>query len=293
MLITAGIALSRCYRETGDLPLAIEVGDRLDPRIEEAGLARSDERVQLAVTVAGAHIMRGDLHKAARICAEAVRDADEISSPRARAGAYWNASIVHKRRGDVATAAPLAARALAILTEGSDARNLARLRAQLGELQLHMDPPELDEALANLTRARAEMHDSSASEVDVARLDVSIAASHLLAGDPELALSITADVRGRGLQGAALLHTEALVVEGQALTALGRAEEGHAAYVQAMHSLTAAGADRVVAQLWFELAELLERAGDLDGARQAYRSAAATTGLTTRQRSEKQVPSSL
>ena len=42
--------------------------------------------------------------------------------------------------------------------------------------------------------------------------------------------------------------------------------------------LTGVGADRDAAQLWFELADLLEDVGDLDAARDAYRSAAASTG---------------
>jgi transcriptional regulator with XRE-family HTH domain len=292
-IIAAGIALSRCYRETGDLALAIEVGDRLEGRINDAGLGETDEAVQFAVNIAGAYIMRGDLNKAARICADAVRRADELSSPRARAGAYWNASVVHKRRGDIGAAAPLAARALAVLAEGTDTRNLARLRAQLGELQLMMDPPELDEALLNLTRARQEMSDSSASEVDMARVDVGIAQTHLLAGEPELALSIIGTAADAVGDRAAAVQAEALVVRGQALAALGRHKDGHAAYVEAMHKLTGAGADREVAQLWFELADLLEEVGDLDGAREAYRNAAATTGLTTRLRTGHRIPSRL
>jgi Tfp pilus assembly protein PilF len=49
--------------------------------------------------------------------------------------------------------------------------------------------------------------------------------------------------------------------------------------------LTGAGADRDAAQLWFELADLLEDVGDLDAAREAYRSAAASIGLRSRTRS--------
>jgi transcriptional regulator with XRE-family HTH domain len=116
-IIHAGIALSRCYRETGDLALAIEVGDRLETRIAESGLEKSDEAVQFAVNIAGAHIMRGDLHKAARICSDAIQRADDLASSSAKAGAYWNASIVHAERGDIAAAAPLASRALALLPD--------------------------------------------------------------------------------------------------------------------------------------------------------------------------------
>ena len=46
--------------------------------------------------------------------------------------------------------------------------------------------------------------------------------------------------------------------------------------------LTGVGSDRNAAQLWFELAGLLEGVGELDAARDAYRSAAASTGLRDR-----------
>lgn len=293
LLIQAGIALVRCYKETGDFSLAIEVGERLEVRIHESGLAKCDEAVIYAVNVAGAYILRGDLHKAARICAGAVRRADELSSSRARAGAYWNASLVHAERGDVATAAPMASRALALLAEGNDNRNLARLRAQLGELQLQLDPPELDEARDNLTRAREEMQASSASTVDIALADVRIAQSHLMSGDPQTALELVQFAEQSSGEDALTVQAEALVVRGQALAALGRTDDAHSSYVAAMHALTASAADRPVAQLWFELADLMEEAGDLDRARAAYRSAAATTGLRSRRGSVRQVPAGL
>ena len=46
--------------------------------------------------------------------------------------------------------------------------------------------------------------------------------------------------------------------------------------------MTGVGADRDAAQLWFELADLLEDVGDVEAARDAYRSAAAASGLRTR-----------
>ena len=289
-LISAGIALVRCYKDIGDYALAIEVGERLEIRINEAGLDQCDEAVVFAVNLAGAFILRGDLHKAARICSDAVRRADELTSARARAGAYWNASVVHAQRGDVAIAAPMASRALALLMEGNDGRNLARLRAQLGELQLQLDPPEIEDARANLMKARDEMVSSSASEIDVAITDVHIAQTHLLSGDPQQALDMAIAARESAGDRAFVANAESWVVQGQALAALNQPDEAHEAYVRAMHVLTSAGADRSVAQLWFELADLMEDAGDLNGAREAYRSAAATTGLTSRRRATRQVP---
>ena len=161
--IKAGIALSRIFRETGDLGRAIECGERVMTQIEDAGLGASDEAVQLAVTVAAAHFERGDTAHAVRLCRKAIARAESLGSPRARASAYWNASAMQARRGDVAAAVPLAERALALMGEGQDSRNLARLRTEVGRLHLELDPPDLAGARDNLEQAAADMQWSSAT----------------------------------------------------------------------------------------------------------------------------------
>ena len=285
LLISSGIALCRCYRETGDLALAIEVGERIEEEIAETGLDATDEAVKLSLTIAVAYIERGDLHRAHRICTAAVERAEGLSSPEARAGAYWNSSIVMSQRGEIEGALPLASRALALLGEGRDARNLARLRVQLGQLQLQADPPEVDRALDQLSIARDELASSSASEVDRAHNEVTIAQAHLMSGDPRTALEAAELAEAMAGPRAYQVRAHAIVVRGQAFAAMGRADDAREAYLDAVHALSGAGADRSAAQLWFELADLLEEAGDLDGAREAYRSAAATSGLVSRRRS--------
>ncbi len=282
--IQAGIALSRCYRETGDLALAIEVGERLAPVIDDAALSETDEAVQLTVTVAAAYIERGDLHRAARICARAVETAEALATPRARSAAYWNASYIQAQRGDVAAALPLASRALSLLAEGNDGRNLARLRLQLGRLQLQMDPPEVDEAIAHVRQARQELLTTSASDVDRAYGDIVLAQAFVLTGLPERALEALAPAQAVAGDHAAAVRAEALMVRGQALVGLSRREEAHQAFREAVLALTGAGADRSAAQLWFEIADLMDEIGDHDAAREAYRSAAAASGLSPRPR---------
>ena len=50
--------------------------------------------------------------------------------PVARASAYWNSSIVHQRQGNISAALPLAQKAVALLDQSHDARNMA-LSAEL------------------------------------------------------------------------------------------------------------------------------------------------------------------
>ncbi|MGZ5398605.1 MAG: helix-turn-helix domain-containing protein, partial [Nocardioides sp.] len=66
--VKATIALSRCYRESGDLSLAIDLGERILIELSGTPLDSTDEAVQLAVTVAAAYYERGDTGQAVRTC---------------------------------------------------------------------------------------------------------------------------------------------------------------------------------------------------------------------------------
>ena len=157
--IKAAIALSRCYRESGDLTLAIDVRGARARRARRARpLDSTDEAVQLAVTRGGAPTTSAATP--ARPSAPAARrstKAERSTSPKARAAAYWNASVMESERGSVAEAIPLAERALALLAEGQDGRNLARLRTALADMQLQLDPPDVAAAQALLDLAAEEL----------------------------------------------------------------------------------------------------------------------------------------
>lgn len=283
--IRAGIALSRCYRQVGDLDLAARVGERVGPWLERTGLNRTDEGVQLAMTVAMAHIESGNLSRAARICQEAVATAEEIASAQARSAAYWNSSIVHSERGELRVASNLAERALALLAEGKDARNLARLRLELGRLQLCFDPPRTTEALAHFQQAKVEFAWSSASAAEVAQGELLRAQALLLDGQYERAIDSVETFRAAQVE-APFLVAQAQVVLGDALRALGRLTQARACYVEGARVLRAVpGTDRTAAQLWFDLADAWGDLGEVDEANAALRHAAVTTGLRQRPRS--------
>ncbi|GAA1916133.1 helix-turn-helix domain-containing protein [Nocardioides hwasunensis] len=281
-LIKAGIALSRIYRETGDLGRAIACGERVMARVEEAGLDASDEGVQLAVTVAAAHFERGDTSHAVRLCRKAITKAESLGSPMARASAYWNASVMQANRGDVVAAVPLAERALALLSEGQDARNLARLRTEVGRLQLELDPPALAEARDNLQQAALEMEWSSASPVDRAWTLLGLARVSFLGGDLDESRELLSQVHTTADGHAPLAEAEALTLEGRTLAAEGRSDLAAAAYQRAVLRLSAIGADQSAAQLWFDLADLLGGVGLTEESLDAYRRAAVSTGLRAR-----------
>jgi transcriptional regulator with XRE-family HTH domain len=161
-------ALSRCYRESGELGRAIEVGQRAAGFIEEHGLAGLDESVRLSLTVAAAYLERGDIGFAARICQRVIDRAEELASPVAKASAYWNLSVIESRRGQATMAVELARRALGILGAADESRNVARLKTQVAILLLRLDPPEATEALDLLTRAEQAMTVTGAGPADIA-----------------------------------------------------------------------------------------------------------------------------
>jgi transcriptional regulator with XRE-family HTH domain len=294
LAIKCGIALSRCYREVGDLNLATDVGERLQPALIESGLERTDEAIQLAMTVALAYIERGDLSRAARICTDAIHVAEEIASPAARSAAYWNASIVYSERGETQAALTLADRALGLLGEGQDARNLARLRLELGRLQLNLDPPKVTEALEQIRRGSGELRATSASQVEVAQGDVALARALLLDGQPAQAAVTAGAARDSSPSDASLGMAEAIIVHGEALAELGQEDEARSAYAQAAEILSRlSSSDRWVAQAWCELAELNEALGDYEAARTAFRAAASASGLRVGRRDRTRVAPAL
>lgn len=277
--LQAAIALSRCLRESGDLSRAIEVGEAALARVAAAGVDGGDEAIQLSVTVAFAYHERGETGHAIRICRTAMAAAEAAGSAPARAAAYWNASIFESERGSTESAIALAERALAMLGEGNDSRNLARLRLQLGIMLLRLDPPDYSEARAHLEDARDRLLASSASPVDVARCDAYL--SRVALGEGDLASAEDWAHRAQVTAGetSPSVAADALAVLGQIAAERADSELARHHYRAAVAVLTGAGSDREAAQLWLELGALLDTAGDPEAARDAYRSAAISTGL--------------
>jgi len=277
--LEAALALSRCHRESGDLNRAIDVGERALTAIKAAGVDGGDEAIRLVVTVAAAYFERGDTGHAVRIAMEAIRRSEEMGSPMARAAAYWEASVFESERGGLAAAIPYAQRALALLSESEDRRNLARLRAQVGVMLLRLDPPEATHAIEHLENARAELAASSAGVVDLAHCDIALARARLHDGDPAEATALATTVLGVTQEIAPALAAEAASVLGMVASRAGDTSRAGEHYRNAVALLTGVGQDRQAAQLWLELGAELELLGDADAARDAYRRAAISSGL--------------
>jgi len=274
------VALSRCYRESGDLIRTIEVGERAQSIIEEAGLGGLSEAVELAVIVASAYAARGDVDDALRVCSSAVEASDRLGAAAGRSEAYWNASIQQARQGAHEAALPLARKAIALAEAGDEARALGRLRTELGTLLLHADPPAVQDARTVLERAESELAWSEASAFDRAQNLLAQARSRFLQRDFDAAAALAESGRTTAGEEAPIVAAESRVLEGQIAVEQGRQDDARKAYRDAIKIASDVEvADRDAAQFWFELGGLLDDLGERDDASDAYRRAAASTGL--------------
>lgn len=281
-LLWANVAnhLCRCYRDSGDLSRAIEIGESALVRLRELGLENSEDGIRITVNVAGAYSYRGDLGHATRLCRSAIEVVEETGTPAARALAYYNASVMESMRsGSTPGALSMAARALELLGQTEDARNRARVRSMLGIMQLEADGDELEAARYNLTTALDEMAWTSAGPFDVAVTRLALARVLLLDGAFDEAKQLLGAL-GAMRDEVPLLAAEALAIEGQVALENGDIAQAKYDFGRAVAELTAAGADRDAAKLWYEIGDLYDQLDERDLARQAYRSAAAASGLT-------------
>src|SRR5690242_1849200 len=152
-LARAATTLTTMLIESGDLNAAVDFGGSCMAEIEKAGLAGSDEHLRLGAIYMFALFGRGDTLSATEVVEDLIKVADRVGTSRARGSVYWNAAIVAHRRGSEDEALRLTDRAVALLGEEEDSRDLPRLRVNYAWLLLHQESPDAIRALAELERA--------------------------------------------------------------------------------------------------------------------------------------------
>lgn len=264
-LLRSVTALSRCYREAGDLDRAVNVADAAADRMSALGLESSDLAVDMLCTVAFAHQERGDIVRAKQLLARVRRLADDLGTPRARGAAYWNASVLAGEIGATGEAVALAERALALFGEGDDDRNLSRLRNAYATLLMRHDPAKADQALDLLAQARDALI-RTGSSVDVAYCETEIARALVLTGDPEAAVEHAVAALDRLGADSRLEAPRARLALAYALAAAGHHDQAVEEYRGAAEVMEALGARRQAALAHAELGQALAAAGDTAGA---------------------------
>jgi transcriptional regulator with XRE-family HTH domain/TolA-binding protein len=279
--LKAATALCRIWREQGQLDRAIACAQSELTRVPGQALG-SEEGIRLSVTLAAALYMAGRTVEAAELCDRAIAESERLSSPVARASAYWNASMIRAESGEVTEALAMAKRALHLLENTERVRDIGRLRTQMVSIMLQADSPRLEEAQEQLRLADTELDWSEANVADRARHDYVRAQAMLMAGDFDEARSAARDVVATCNDGLPMLSVNALTLLGQIAWNTGDREGAHSWYRRAIAVLTGVGADREAGQVWFELGTLADEAGLTEEARDAYRRAAASSGLVAR-----------
>jgi len=130
-----------------------------------------------------------------------------------------------------------------------------------------------------LRRARASLEATSAPGADVGRCDGGLALVHLHRGELDDAEGLASSARARVDESAQLVAAQLDIVLGRVAWSRGNRDRSLECYRSAVRLLTGHAGDRSAAAVWYELGALLDEAGDLETARDAYRSAAASMGL--------------
>jgi transcriptional regulator with XRE-family HTH domain len=271
------VAMSRCYREAGDLQHAVAIAERALDRCLEWGLTGLSGHAQLVATLAVAYYERGDLTRAAVLLDELLA-ATGPTDRQGQAAAYWNAALIAGERGQHAEAERLAAKAAARIAEGDDERALARLKSTRAYLLLAQNPPDALRARALLHESLPALrqHDSAGA---VASAEVELARCETLLGQPRRAREHAESALHHLGSDAALEIARARAVLGQALLASGDEAAARASLTSAAELLTVLGASRQASSGWRYLADVLMESGDIAEAAKAYRAALDAAGL--------------
>jgi len=273
-------ALSRCYREAGDLRRAVDVAERAADRCDELGLHGLEGHAEVVATLALAHFDRGDMLRAATLLDRLI-ETTAGSDRQSQAAAHWNAALVASGRGHHGDALRLGEKAAALIAEGSDERAAARLKSTRAWILLNQEPPRPEAArdLLHAALPTLTQHDSAGA---VASAEVELSRAELMLGDP-------ARARAHALAALNRLGYDTPIETARAHTALGEAlaaDGDRAGAQERLHAAAAllsdVGADREAAALWRQIGDAHGRLGEPERAMAAYRNAMDAAGLRAR-----------
>ena len=277
-LARAATTLATMLYESGDINAAVDFGRDCMAEIEKAGLAGSDEHLRLGAIYMFALFARGDTLSATEVVESLIKVADRVGTPRARGAVYWNAAVVAQGRGLVDEALRLTDRAVALLTEQEDSRDLPRLHVHYAWLLLRHENPDAVGALAQLDRA--------VNHSSLRRSQLDMGTIHTLRGRAYLVLGAVEEAAEEAATALQMLGPSEHIDRAEALILLGdvgaaRFEEDLAdeSYREAHKVLSGMDASREVAQLWRQLGDSLRRYGDQPGALTAYDASLTLSGL--------------
>jgi tetratricopeptide (TPR) repeat protein len=254
-------ALVRCYRESGDLARAADLGEAALRRYTELHLDGLDGHSALVSTLAGVYSERGDHLRAKIVLDDLIAQTEESGSLDERGYAYWNAAVTAAERGQVGEGLRLADRAAAMLSAGEDVRSRARLQVTKAWLLLAEQPPDAAAARRILRAALPEVR-QHAGTLSVASAETELARCELLLGRPDVARRLAQSALKRLHEEHRLERARALTALGAALVASGDSAAGVAELEEAADALGRVDAPRQAAAVWRQLSETFRYLGD-------------------------------
>ncbi|MGL5809523.1 MAG: tetratricopeptide repeat protein [Nocardioides sp.] len=278
VLGAVGLALTRCYLETGSLDQAITVGEEMLAKLRRQGLEGLDDHIKLTVNVASAYRGKDDVNRARRLCARALDAAEKFDTTEGRASAHWVASQMEHEAGNTSEAISLATKALAMLENGDSTRNLALLRTELAFYHLTAPEPDLAAADALFELAGRELDWSSANRIDLACNLLGRARVRLGGGLLKEAMAFLDQVPREAEDQLPMIAVERILLTGHVHAAKPDFEAASRSYDEAHDLLVLLHDERDVAQLWFELADARRALGQTDLAIRAYRASSMMLG---------------
>lgn len=272
------VSLVRCYRDSGDIGRAIDVGEDAVSRCDGTMTASLEGHAQLVSALAGAYSERGDLLRAELLLEGLLAETTAWGSPSDQAAAYWNAAIVAAQRGHALEAMRLCEQASSLISLSDDLGARARLQITRAWVHLAQDPPQAGQARDLVTDALPVLK-QYASALSLSSAETELARSELLLGRPDVAREHASAALGRVTEDQPIERARALTVLGAALVALDERALGIASLEDADRLLAAAQAPRQAAAVWRSLSDVYRGIGDIDRASAAVNEAFAAAGV--------------
>ncbi|MFF4118625.1 helix-turn-helix domain-containing protein [Streptomyces sp. NPDC001714] len=275
---TVSVALSRCYRNAGDITTSIEIGERAMSRLDALGLDVTVDHVQLGATLMASYHMRGDLTRAQLLGVRLLDAAEKQGARAARGAVFWNAGLVARSRGQLNEALALVERALALMSEDDNIRHVAMLKMNCGSLLLQVDQPEPARAKQLLEEAQqllAEVGNApelAQCEIGLADADAMLGNWDEAAAHAERALGLTGPESRIQAVGARATLAEIHLLRGDH-------EQAAQCLQAATRQLRQFPPSHQTALNWRYVGDLWRRQGNGTAALQAYDQALSSAGL--------------
>ncbi|MER6349263.1 helix-turn-helix domain-containing protein [Streptomyces sp. NPDC001595] len=272
------VALSRCYRNTGDIALSIEIGERTMATLDSLGLDVTVDHIQVGSTLIGSYLMRGDLTRAHLLAQRLIPVADEHGGRTGRGAVYWNAGLVALSRRQFPEALALTERALALMADDDNLRHVAMLRLNVAWLELqsdHPDPARALELLEDAERTLAEL----GTAVEQAKCEICMIDANTQLGRWDEATAHARRALGLLSSGPRVEAVGARVRLAELHLLRGETEEGLQALHAATRQLRHFTPSYETAQEWRRLGDVWKRQGRSKEALEAYDHALLASGM--------------